>query len=52
VTVKGKLSSRFDLSLAVKYPSFLLKDIATATLGLHGSNLHNDRRTFKVGLQV
>jgi len=52
VTLKGKVSSKFDLSLAVKFPSFFFKDIATSTLGVHGSNLHTAKRQFKAGLNV
>lgn len=52
VTIKGKVSSKFDVSLAVKYPSITLKDIAYTSLGVHASNLHNKNRAFKFGVQV
>lgn len=51
-TTKARISTKGEVSLSFKYPSFLLKDIATCILGLHGSSLHNDKRTFKFGLQV
>jgi len=51
-TVKAKVSTKFDFSLSVKYPSIVMPDYATIILGIHGSNLHNEKRDFKVGLQV
>ena len=51
-TSKVRLSSKFDVSLSIKYPSLLFKDIATTTFGVHGSNLHNDKRSFKTGGQI
>lgn len=51
-TSKVRLSSKFDLSLSLKFPSLLFKDIATTIIGVHGSNLHNDKRAFKAGGQL
>jgi hypothetical protein len=51
-TFKARISSKFDVSLAYKYPSYLFKNIATTTVGLHGSDLQNDKRTFRGGVQI
>lgn len=51
-TFKVRASSKFDLSLLYRRPALLFKDIATTSIGLHGSNLQNDQRKFKIGLQV
>jgi hypothetical protein len=50
-TGKLRLSSNFEATLAIKFPSLLFKDIATTTVGIHGSNLL-EKRIFKYGMQV
>jgi hypothetical protein len=49
---KVRVSSNFDVSLSYKYPCFIFKNIATVTLGAHGSSIHNDKRSFKGGAQL
>lgn len=51
-TTKVRVSSNFDVSLSYKYPCFIFKNIATVTLGAHGSNIHTDKRNFKGGAQL
>lgn len=51
-TAKVKVSSQFDISASFKYPGLIFKDIATATVGIHGSNLLNERRAFRLGAQL
>ena len=51
-TAKVKVSSKFDVSVAYKYPSYFFKNISTGTVGVHGSNLLNDKRSFKFGVQA
>jgi len=51
LTTKTKVSTKGDVSLSFKLPGIILRDIATAYVGIHGSSLHNDRRGFKVGFQ-
>lgn len=51
-TCKVRISSKFDVSVAYKQPCSIFKDIATVTIGAHGSNLQNDKRTFKAGAQI
>ena len=52
LTSKLRVNSRLDVSLLLKYPSVLFKDIATASVGLHVNNLASDKRTFKYGGQL
>ena len=51
-TTKARISSKFDISLSYKMPAVIFKDIATTTLGIHGSNLQNEKRNFKAGFQL
>ena len=51
-TAKVRLSSKFDVSVAYKYPGVIFKNIVTATVGAHGSNLLSDKRSFKFGAQA
>jgi len=47
-----RVSSNFDVSVAYKYPGVIFKNIVTATVGAHGSNLLSDKRSFKFGAQA
>ena len=49
---KARINSKFDVSLAYKMPCFIFKDIGTTTVGIHGSNLKNEKRSFKAGFQL
>lgn len=52
VTTKVRLSSKLEASLLVKMPCPIFKDIGTLSLGLHGSQLASEKRTFKYGGQL
>ena len=51
-TTKAKVSSKGDISLSVKFPSLLFKDIATTTFSVHGSNVQSNNRKFLAGGQI
>eukprot|EP00178_Gracilaria_changii_P010152 TRINITY_DN2958_c0_g1_i1.p1 TRINITY_DN2958_c0_g1~~TRINITY_DN2958_c0_g1_i1.p1 ORF type:complete len:154 (-),score=16.68 TRINITY_DN2958_c0_g1_i1:30-491(-) len=51
-TTKARISSNFDVSLSYKYPDFIFRNIAFVTVGVHASNIHNEKRSFKGGLQI
>lgn len=52
LTSKLKLSTNFDLSAVFKFPSFIFNNIGTTSVGIHGSNLISDKRSFKYGVQL
>jgi hypothetical protein len=49
---KARISSNFDLSLSYQFPAALFEEIASATLGVHGTRLNSEKRAFKVGGQL
>ena len=51
-TTKVRVNSRANVSVLVKNPDVLKKNLASLSVGLHGSNLINDKRSFQVGGQV
>ena len=51
-TTKVRVSSRANVSVLVKNPDVLKKNLASLSVGLHGSNIINDKRSFQVGGQV
>jgi hypothetical protein len=52
LTTKLRVSSNANVSLAFKYPSLVFTNIGSVTVGVHGSNLLNERRAFKFGVQL
>ena len=52
LTTKVRVNSKADVSVVLKYPSMLFKDIATASVGVHGANLATEKRSFKFGGQI
>jgi hypothetical protein len=52
VTTKVRVSSKLEASLVVKMPCPIFKDIGTLSLGLHGSQLASEKRSFKYGGQL
>lgn len=52
LTSKLRVNKNLDISAVFKFPSRVFKDIATASIGLHASNLINDKRAFKYGGQL
>jgi hypothetical protein len=52
LTVKGSISSKWNASVVFKFPSILFNEIAKTSVGFHGSNLSENARSFKYGLQV
>ena len=51
-TTKVRVNSRANVSVLVKNPDVLKKNLASLSVGLHGSNIINDKRSFQVGGQV
>jgi hypothetical protein len=47
--LSSNLKANVDASLLLKFPSPVFNNIATVSLGLHGSNLVNEKRAFKYG---
>lgn len=52
LTFKARVTSLFNASLLVKYPSKIFSDIATVSLGVHGNDLISEKRSYKYGAQI
>jgi len=52
LSLSSNLKAHVDASLLVKLPCPIFTNIGTLSLGLHGSNLLNEKRAFKYGGQL
>jgi hypothetical protein len=52
LTFKTRISTNASLSLLLKFPSLLFKDIAKTSVGLHVSDIAGATQNFKYGGQV
>jgi hypothetical protein len=51
-TVKASVSTDFTAALNIRLPCLLFKGIGNTSVGIQGSNLNSDKRTFKYGAQI
>jgi hypothetical protein len=52
LTLKTRISTDASLSLLLRFPSLLFKDVAKTSVGLHVQDMMGAKQSFKYGAQL